>query len=205
MIKRPDHLVVGMTGASGLRYGTRLVEILVQMGWNVHLMMTKNSWRVLQEEEKIPGVGSSSPLTQWLKITEDQAMNQVTLYHINDIAAKPASGTFHTRGMVILPASMKTCGCLAHGVSGDLLGRCADVFMKEKRPLVIAPRETPLSSIHLQNLLTLSQAGAHIVPVMPGFYCDPKTIDDLVDFMVAKILNLLEIDHQLSIEWKGPG
>lgn len=196
------HIVVGISGASGVRYGIRLVETLVRLGWRVHLLVTKSGWRVMQEEEGL-AVGSTSPLTAWLNLTEEQ-IRSITVYNIADIAARPASGTFRARAMIVIPASMKTCAALAHGYSDDLLSRCADVFLKERRPLVVVPRESPLSAIHLRNLLTLAEAGAHVVPAMPGFYCQPKTLDDVVDFMVMKVLNLLDIDHNIAMTWEGP-
>ncbi len=204
MAENGNHIVVGISGASGVRYGMRLIERLVALRWHVHLLVTRSAWRVMQEEEGLAGVGASSPLTSWLKISEEDAAALVTLYNVGDIAARPASGTFRARAMIVMPASMKTCAGIAHGYSDDLLSRCADVFLKERRPLVIVPRETPLSAIHLRNMLTLAEAGAHLVPAMPGFYSDPRTIDDLVDFMAMKVLNLLEIDHQIGMEWKGP-
>ncbi|MBI1290877.1 UbiX family flavin prenyltransferase [bacterium] len=197
------HIVVGISGASGVRYGIRFVETLVRGGWTVHLMVTNSGWRVMQEEEKL-AVGSRSPLTDWLRITEEQAIKQVVVYNIRDIAARPASGTFKATAMVVIPASMKTCAAIAHGYSDDLLSRCADVFLKERRPLAIVPRETPLGLIHLRNLTTLAEAGAHIIPAMPGFYCQPQTIDDLLDFMVMKVLNVLGIEHDLKLSWEGP-
>lgn len=199
-----QHIVVGISGASGVRYGIHFVEKLIALNWHVHLIVTQAAWRVMQEEENLPGIGSSSALTDWLQISQNQSSEQITAYNIRDIAARPASGTFRARALVIIPASMKTCASIAHGVSDDLLGRCADVFLKERRPLVVVPRETPLSSIHLRNLLTLSEAGAHIVPAMPGFYCEPRTVDDLLDFMTMKLLNLLDIPHDLPLEWEGP-
>lgn len=197
------HIVVGISGASGIRYGQRLVEVLTGLGWHVHLMVTKSAWRVLQEEENRPGVGASSPLTEWLRLTPEQVAC-ITMYPIGDIAARPASGTFKARAMIVIPASMKTCAAIAHGYSDDLLTRCADVFLKERRPLVIVPRETPLSVIHLRNMVTLAEAGAHVIPAMPGFYCQPKTIEDLVDFMVMKVLNVLDIEHGIEQRWEGP-
>lgn len=199
-----NHLVVGLSGASGIRYGIRFITTVVKLGWHVHLMVTPSAWRVMQEEEGMAGVSFTSPLDSWLPLGKDLIADGITLHNIRDIAARPASGTFRARAMVVIPASMKTCAAIAHGYSDDLLTRCADVFLKERRPLVVVPRETPLSSIHLQNLLTLSQAGAHIVPAMPGFYCDPKSMDDLLDFMTMKVLNLLEIDHQIPQVWEGP-
>lgn len=199
-----NHIVIGISGASGIRYGISCVQRLVSLGWTVHLMVSRSAWRVMQEEEKMPGVGSSSAPGEWLGIDPDVAARQVILYNIRDIAAIPASGTFRARAMIVIPASMKTCAGIAHGYSEDLLTRCADVFLKERRPLVIVPRETPLSTIHLRNLLTLSEAGAHVVPAMPGFYCNPKNLNDIVDFMVMKVLNLLEIDHDIAMKWEGP-
>ncbi len=197
------HLVVGISGASGIRYGMRFVETVSRLGWTVHLMVTASGWRVMQEEENLPGVGSGSPLGDWLRL-EPGHEERIVRYGIRDIAARPASGTFNARAMVVIPASMKTCAAIAHGFSEDLLTRCADVFLKEARPLVIVPRETPFSLIHLRNLTTLSEAGAHIVPAMPGFYTNPKTIDDMLDFMTAKVLNLIGIEHDLDVRWDGP-
>ncbi len=197
------HLVVGISGASGIRYGIRFVEHATRLGWTVHLMVTASGWRVMQEEENLPGVGSSSPLTDWLHLGPEQ-QPRIVRYGIRDIAAKPASGTFGARAMVVIPASMKTCAAIAHGYSDDLLTRCADVFLKEARPLVLVPRETPLGLIHLRNLTALSEAGAHIVPAMPGFYTNPETLDDLLDFMSVKVFNLLGIEHDLGMRWDGP-
>lgn len=198
------HIVIGISGASGVRYGIRMVERLVALGWHVHLIVTQSAWRVMQEEEGIEGVGSTAPLTSWLNLTEQQAAAQITTYNIRDIAARPASGTFRAHAMIVIPASMKTVAAMAHGYADDLLVRCADVFLKERRPLIVVPRETPLGVIHLQNMLELARAGAHIAPAMPGFYCNPETIEDLVDFMVMKTLNLAGIDHDLPLEWEGP-
>lgn len=197
------HLVVGISGASGIRYGIRFVEATVRLGWTVHLIVTPSAWRVMQEEEGLPGVGSSSPLADWLKLPPG-AGERIVRHNVKDIAARPASGTFNARAMVVIPASMKTCAAIAHGYADDLLVRCADVFLKERRPLVVVPRETPLSIIHLRNLTAIAEAGAHVVPAMPGFYSQPEKIDDLVDFMSMKVLNLLGIGHDLGMEWQGP-
>lgn len=196
-------IVVGLSGASGTIYGVRLVETLVRLGWEVHLLVTTSTWKVMQAEMGIEGASPSTPLTKWLNITSEQAAEQVFTYNIRDIAAPMASGTFKAEVMVIMPASMKTVAAIAHGYSDNLLTRCADCFLKERRPLVIAPRETPLSVIHLRNLTTLAEAGAHVVPAMPGFYHQPRSIDNLVDFMVMKVLELAGIEHDFSMEWKG--
>lgn len=124
-------------------------------------------------------------------------------YSDADLAAPPASGTYPIAGMAIVPASMKTCAAIAHGFSGTLIARAADVCLKERRRLVVVPRETPLSAIHLANLLTLSQAGATILPAMPAFYHKPQTLDDLVDFVVMKILDALGVEHDIPHAWKA--
>ncbi|CAN5312989.1 flavin prenyltransferase UbiX [soil metagenome] len=198
-----NHIVVGISGASGVRYGMRLIEKLVALDWNVHLLVTKNAWRVMQEEEHLDAASASAPLSAWLKITPEQE-KLIHRYNISDIAALPASGTFQARAMIMMPARMKTCAALAHGYSSDLLGRCADVFLKERRHLIIVPRETPLSVVHLRNLLTLAEAGAHVVPAMPGFYAGAQTLEDLLDFMVMKVLNLIQIPHDIEMKWEGP-
>jgi len=203
MTPDPKRIVVGMAGASGTIYGQRLVEKLVGLGWEVHLLVSASTWKVMQAELGIRGVGPSTPLTEWLSISEEAARLQVHTYNIRDIAAPMASGTFRARGMIIMPCSMKTVAALATGYSDNLLSRCADCFLKERRPLVVVPRETPLSLIHLRNLTTLSEAGAHIVPAMPGFYNNPRTIEDLADFMVMKVLELLQIEHDYDLAWKG--
>lgn len=196
-------IVVGISGASGTVYGTRMVERLVELGWEVHLLVSPSTWKVMQAEMGIEGVSPSTPLTQWLQITQEQAERHIRMYNIRDIAAPMASGTFRARGMIVIPASMKTVAAIAHGYSDNLLTRCADCFLKERRPLVVVPRETPLSTIHLRNLLTLAEAGAHVLPAMPGFYHNPRGIDDLVDFMVMKVLELLDIPHEFDMAWKG--
>jgi len=202
-MREQNHIVIGISGASGTRYAVRMIGCLVRLGWHVHLIVTKSAWRVMQEEDGIDA-GSGSPLENWLPISNEQAASQVTTYNINDIAAKPASGTFRAKAMIVIPASMKTCAGIAHGFTDDLLTRCADVFIKERRPLAVVPRETPLSTIHLRNLLIMAEAGVHIVPAMPGFYSQPVTIDDLLDFLVMKVLNLLDIEHDITMSWQGP-
>jgi 4-hydroxy-3-polyprenylbenzoate decarboxylase len=197
-------IVVGLSGASGSIYGIRFVETTLRLGYDVHLIVTPSAWRVMQEECGLDGVGASSPLSAWLKAATAEDLERVHVYHNKDIAALPASGTFRAQAMVIIPASMKTVGGLAAGYSEDLLLRAADVFLKERRPLVVVPRETPLSLIHLRNLVTISEAGAHVVPAMPGFYHEPKSIDDIVDFMVMKVLDVLNIEHSLPHAWLGP-
>ncbi len=199
-----QRIVVGISGASGTVYGTRLVETLVRLGWEVHLLVSQSAWKVMQAELGIEGASPSTPLTRWLKLTDEEARDRIRTYNVRDIAAPMASGTFRAKAMIVMPCSMKTVAAMAHGYSDNLLTRCADCFLKEKRPLVVVPRETPLSSIHLRNLATLADAGAHVIPAMPGFYHNPATIDDLVDFMVMKVLESLDIPLRHDMAWKGP-
>ncbi|MCB2156227.1 UbiX family flavin prenyltransferase [bacterium] len=197
-------IVVGISGASGIVYGTRLVETLVHLRWEVHLLVTSSAWKVMQSEMGLSAAGPGMALTDWLDITAEQADAQIRTYNNRDIAAPMASGTFRAHAMIVMPASMKTVAAMAHGYSDNLLTRCADCFLKEKRPLLVVPRETPFSLIHLRNLTTLAEAGAHIIPAMPGFYHDPQTVDDLVNFMVMKVLESAGIDNEFAMEWKGP-
>jgi 4-hydroxy-3-polyprenylbenzoate decarboxylase len=200
----PKRIVVGLAGASGTIYGIRAIKTLVQTGWEVHLLVSPSTWRVMQAETGLGSVGPGTPLTEWLAITAEEAARQVVTYNIRDIAAPMASGTFRAHAMLVLPCSMKTVAAIAHGYSDNLLTRCADCFLKERRPLVVVPRETPLSTIHLRNLLTLAEAGAHVCPAMPGFYHKPASIDDLVDFMVMKVFELVGVEHPFHhMEWKG--
>lgn len=196
-------LVVGISGASGSIYGIRFIERALKLGHAVHLIVTPSAWRVMQEEYGLAGIGASSPLGAWLRAASDAELANVTTYSNKDIGALPASGTFRADAMVIIPASMKTVAGLAHGYSEDLLLRAGDVFIKERRPLVVVPRETPLSAIHLRNMATLADAGVHVLPAMPGFYHEPRSIEDLVDFIVMKVFDVLGLEHGLPHAWRG--
>lgn len=199
-----ERLVVAISGASGIQYGIRFLERALALGFEVHLLVSGGAWRVMQEECALPAAGPAAALETWLSEVPPEHLARVRTYNNRDIAAVPASGTFRARAMVVIPASMKTVAGLAHGYSDNLLLRAGDVFLKERRPLVVVPRETPLSTIHLQNMLTLAQAGAHILPAMPGFYHQPKTLEDLYDFIAVKVFDLLGIEHRMGIEWSGP-
>lgn len=201
---RREHLVVGISGASGIAYGIRFIELSLALGFEVHLIVSSSAWRVMQEECGLAGVGASAPLETWLTRVPAEHLARVHRYHLNDIAARPASGTFKARAMVVIPCSMRTVAGLATGNTDNLLLRCGDVFLKERRPLVLVPRETPLSLIHLRNMTTLCEAGAHMLPAMPGFYHEPKSIEDLLDFIAMKVFDVLGIDHTISHAWQGP-
>jgi len=194
---RKKSWVVGITGASGSIYGVRLTESLLSLGFDVHLIITNAGWRVLKEEMGFQVTSREEMLAENFGGYEGQV-----IYHpISDIGATIASGSFLVEGMIIMPCSMGTLSSVAHGASDNLMGRAADVMMKEGRPLVLVPRETPLHAIHLENMLTLSKLGVKIIPAMPAFYHKPKTIDDIVNFLVGKVLDSLRIEHQLYTRW----
>ncbi len=194
-------ILVALTGASGVIYGIRLVETLVRRGRRVDLLVSDGARRVMDAEVSLRAGRNADP-SEFLNLTEEE-LARIRMFSFRDIAALPASGTYRLQGMVIIPASMKTCAAVAHGFSDNLITRAADVALKEKTPLVIVPREAPLSEIHLANLLTLARAGAVVLPAMPGFYHDPKSIDDLVDFVVMKVFDSLSLPHDFPHAWKG--
>ena len=176
-------VIVGITGASGVIYGIRTVEELKARGCEVHLVLTKNAVKVMHEE--------TSATPEYLENLVD------SVYSNSDLTAPIASGSFKADGMVVVPCSMATLSEIAYGISRSLISRAALVTLKENRKLVLVPRETPLTSIHLLNMLKLSRAGAVILPAMPAFYIKPETVNDLVNFVVGKILDQLGIKHEL--------
>lgn len=196
-----SNVVVAMSGASGSVYGLRLLSELTAAGQTVYFTMTGGAAKVLAAETGVrvdPASLDAAALS-----TDDHPVDGslVKFFSIANIAAPMASGTFLHRGMAIIPCSMGTIGRLAHGTSQNLLERAADVCLKEKRRLILVPRETPLHTIHLENLLTLARAGATILPAMPGFYQRPETIDDLVASVVGKVLDHLGVAHDISRRW----
>ena len=191
--------VVGITGASGSVYGVRLVEALLNENYPVHLVVSNAGWRVLGEE-----LGwNAARREQTLQEKFGGLPGKLTYHAIADIGATIASGSFQVEGMVIVPCSMGTLSSVANGASDNLMTRAADVMLKEGRPLVLVPRETPLHAIHLENMLKLARLGVKMIPAMPAFYFHPETIDDLVDFQVGKILDSLRIEHSLFTRWDG--
>jgi 4-hydroxy-3-polyprenylbenzoate decarboxylase len=189
-------IVMAFTGASGAPYGVRLLQQLANAGRDVSLIVSSHGLRLLKTETDIgdvEGLRLSVGAAEWDK--------HVTVFDDADRGAGPASGSAKTGGMVICPCSMGTLASIAAGTSRSLVERAADVTMKERRPLVLVPRETPLSAIHLENMLRLTRAGAVILPASPGFYHKPATIEDLVDFVVARILDHLGVDNTLAPRW----
>jgi 4-hydroxy-3-polyprenylbenzoate decarboxylase len=196
--KMDSRWVVGVTGASGIRYALRLLEVLPSLVTEVHVVFSEAALRVLNDEE---GIAINLSSLSYEKLFNTQAPN-VTFYNPRDIGARVASGSMLTSGMVVIPCSMSTLGALAHGIPSHLVHRAADVTMKEGRKLIIVPRETPLSQIHLQNLLTLSRCGVTVVPAMPGFYHRPTSVEEIVDQFVMKVLDSMGIAHDLGRRWK---
>ncbi|MEY4701261.1 MAG: hypothetical protein RL326_1448 [Pseudomonadota bacterium] len=190
--------VVGVTGASGVRYALRLLEVLPPLVGQVHVVFSDAALRVLNDEE---GMAINSASLSMEKLTKTSPAN-VTFYNSRDIGARIASGSMLATGMVVIPCSMATLGAIAHGIPNHLVHRAADVTMKEGRKLILVPRETPLSAIHLQNMLTLSKLGVSIVPAMPGFYHQPKSVEDMVDQFVMKVLDSMGVKHSLGRRWK---
>ena len=189
--------VVGLTGASGAVYGVRLCEALLERDLPVHLVITDAGWRVLHEELD----WDSAHRQRTLELKFERFALKPRYYPIGDIGASIASGSFRTAGMAIVPCSMGTLSGIAHGASGNLLERAADVMLKEGRKLILVPRETPLHAIHLENMLKLSRMGVSIVPAMPAYYHKPLSMDELVDFMVGKVMDNMGIDNELFRRW----
>lgn len=183
-------IVVGVSGASGAIYAYRLLKVLVNSGIEVHFVASKAGLEVLEYE---CGVG----LEQLTKLV-------YKVYDVNRIDSAIASGSFPCESMVIVPCSMRTLGSLAGGIADNLLTRAADVTLKEGRKLVLVTRETPVHAIHLENMLKLSHAGARILPACPGFYHKPQTIEQLVDMLVGKICDILNVENNLFERWSGP-
>lgn len=202
----PRPLVLGITGASGLIYAVRALKHLLSAGYQVDLVASKAVYMVWQAEEQVRLPGDlSQQVLFWREQAGVESMGTLRCHAWSNVGATIASGSFKTSGMVIMPCSMSTVGKLAAGLSSDLLERAADVQLKERKPLVLVPRETPLSLIHLRNLTTLAEAGARIVPAIPAWYHRPQTINDLVDFVVARALDQLDIDCVPLNRWQGHG
>lgn len=189
-------IVMAITGASGAPYAVRLLEQLLAADRRVWLIVTSHGLRLLRTELDIDSVDA---LRQ--RVGAQSWKRLVTVYDDADRGAAPASGSALNAGMVICPCSMGTLSAISVGASRSLVERAADVALKERRRLVVVPRETPLSAIHLQNMLRLTRAGAVVLPAAPGFYSRPATISDLVDFIVARVLDQLGVAHELVRRW----
>lgn len=186
-------LTLGITGASGALYGVRLLRALCAAAVPVRLVVSGTGWRLLSEELDIAGEEDLRAATgDW---------THVVRYADDDRGATPASGSAPSLGMAIVPCSMGTLASIAQGTTRSLIERAADVVLKERRRLVLVPRETPLSAIHLENMLRLTNAGAVVLPAAPGFYHRPDSIEDLIDFVVGRVLSQFGIEHDLGPRW----
>jgi len=191
-------IVFAITGASGATYGVRLLQQLVVAERPVSLIVSSHGFRLLETETTIKSIDDLRET-----VGSKGWDTYVKTYVNEDRGAPPASGSAVSAGMVICPCSMGTLSAISVGASRSLIERAADVTLKERRKLVLVPRETPLSAIHLQNMLRLARAGAVVLPAAPGFYHQPKTIDDLIDFVVARVLDQLGVSHRLGKRWDG--
>jgi 4-hydroxy-3-polyprenylbenzoate decarboxylase len=195
-------ILLGISGASGAVYGVRAAAVLLAAGVELHLLVTKVAWEIMAEE--LPGsppLPTLSARKQWIARLLSSPPGKCHLWAEDDFRIPFASGSNPPDAVVIAPCSMGILGRIAHGVSTSVLERCADVAIKEKKPLVLVPRETPLSSIHLENMLALSRVGAEILPACPGFYHRPASVEDLVDFVVSRILSRVGVGSALYPRW----
>jgi flavin prenyltransferase len=200
-----NDFVLAMTGASGSRYGLRLLEVLLRAGRTVHLVVSPAGAEVLEQEESKQIHPGRFDLAALLGPGAEAAYPGHVHYHEHrDFRAGIASGSFVTSGMVVCPCSMGTVAAIAHGTSQNLIHRAADVHLKEHRKLILVPRETPLSVIQLQNLTRCAEAGAVVLPAMPAFYTKPQSLEDAVDFIVGRICDQLGVEHQLLRRWGSP-
>jgi flavin prenyltransferase len=197
-------LIIGVSGASGLIYAVRAVKFLLAADYEIELVASRASYMVWQDENKIrmPPEPDEQELF-WREQAGIPHGGKLTCHRWGDVGAAIASGSFRTMGMIVIPCSMSTVAKIAAGLSSDLLERAADVQIKEGHRLIVVPRETPFSLIHLRNLTALAEAGVKIVPAIPAWYHHPQTIEDLVDFVVARTLDLLDIDCIPLKRWTG--
>jgi 4-hydroxy-3-polyprenylbenzoate decarboxylase len=195
-------ILLGISGASGAIYGVRAGTVFLAAGVELHLLVTKVAWEIMAEE--LPGsppLPTLSARKQWIARLLSASPGKCRLWPEDDFRIPFASGSNPPDAVVIAPCSMGILGRIAHGISTSVLERCADVALKEKKPLVLVPRETPLSSIHLENMLALSRAGAEILPACPGFYHRPASVEELVDFVVSRILSRVGVESALYPRW----
>ncbi|HET7569020.1 MAG TPA: flavin prenyltransferase UbiX [Gammaproteobacteria bacterium] len=198
-MKKP--ITLAMTGASGAQYGLRLLQCLLQSGREVYLLLSKPAKLVIDMETDLVLPSRRADMTPYLLDRYGGEPGQLRLFGREEWTAPPASGSARIEAMVVCPCTTATLSAIANGASRSLIERAADVMLKERRKLIVVPRETPLSAIHLRNMLTLAEAGAVVLPANPGFYHQPTSIEALVDFVVARILDHLDVDHQLMPRW----
>jgi len=198
-------VLLGISGASGAVYGIRVAALLLARGVDLHVLVTKTAWEILAAEEgdgKVPA--SLAARKRWLA-RRASGSGPFRLYAEDDFRIPFASGSNPPDAMIVAPCSMGTLGRIAHGVSDSVLTRCADVALKERKPLVLVARETPLSVLHLENMLALARAGAHVLPACPGFYHRPATVSALVDFVASRALACIGVDAGVLPRWGEDG
>jgi flavin prenyltransferase len=191
-----SNYVVGITGASGSIYGIRLIQQLALKKHTVNVVVTSAGKMVMKEELGVSGLGKMD------KLGLSKVKGNIKVWENNDFEAPFMSGSSAPEAVIIIPCSVGKLAAIANGISGNLVERTADVALKEKRQMILVVRETPFSLIHLENMVKVTRAGAQILPAMPAFYHHPKTIDDMVNFVVGKVLNLLRIEHNLFKSWR---
>jgi 4-hydroxy-3-polyprenylbenzoate decarboxylase len=194
-------LVLALTGASGAPYGVRLLEVLLRLGRTVHLTISPAAVEVMEQELERRVSLDRFELSDLLGDAATGLPGHVAYHNYRNFQAGIASGSFLTAGMVICPCSMGTVAAIAHGLSQNLIHRAADVHLKERRKLILVPRETPLHLVQLRNLAACAEAGAVVLPAMPAFYTRPRTLEDQVDFIVGRICDQLAVEHQLLRRW----
>jgi len=198
-----QRLVLAVTGASGAIYAVRLLKALLETGVDVELVASDFGRRLLVEECALNLKTDAIP--EWLdqRYGNSERPGRVQIHRFGDLGSRVASGSVKVDGMAVVPCSMKSLAGMANGYSSTLIERAADVTLKERRPLVVVPRETPLNVIQLENMTRLARAGAHIVPAMPAFYQAPASIEDLADFIAGRVLSLFDLPHALYPPWEG--
>lgn len=195
-------IVVAMTGASGAPYGVRLIEVLLRAGTTVRLTISPAAVQVLAAElDRTISLDAFDPSALLGPAAGTLDLSRLSYHHFRDFRAGIASGSFLTGGMVICPCSMGTAAAVANGLSENLIHRAADVHLKERRKLILVPRETPLGVVQLRNLTTLAEAGAVVLPAMPAYYTQPRSVADMVDFVVARVCDQLGVSHTLAKRW----
>jgi len=201
-------VVIGITGASGAIYGVNLVKFFLDNGRRIELIISDNAVKVFKLELKL-ALSSSSPqenkknLLDYLGIVNESQKSLLDIWHQDNVAACVSSGSYKTQGMIIAPCSMGTIANIANGTSNNLIARAADVILKERRKLVLLAREAPFNTIHLRNMLSLSEMGAIVVPASPGFYHQPLTLQDQIDFVIGKTLDVFGVENELFKRWQG--
>jgi 4-hydroxy-3-polyprenylbenzoate decarboxylase len=193
--------IVGISGASGAPYALRLLQALVKGGHFVYVSISGDGLSIMKDETGLRLKGPEAEVRSALEKHLKAKKGQVDYFDENNMYAPIASGSVKVDAMVVIPCSMKTLAAIAQGYASTLIERAADVTLKEKRKLIIVPRETPLSAIHLRNMLTLAELGCHLIPAMPAFYHHPERVSDMVDFIVGRVLDSMGIENDLSPRW----